>query len=132
MWFDPHAALKQLGGGDVPPPDPVPRVAQVARVARPDLSNPTEAQFSTPIKEEGCQLRGFLCAIKRARPTQLKPLPDSDTYLAALHLHGSMTYGAAAVALGWGATRAWEAEAALVADGRATMTREGRTSPNTS
>lgn len=29
-----------------------------------------------------------------------------------------MTYGAAATALGWGATRAWQAEAALLAAGR--------------
>jgi hypothetical protein len=58
------------------------------------------------------------------------PLPsDPDTYLAALTLHGPMTYGAAAVALGWGATRAWQAEARLVAEGRATLSREGRAAP---
>ena len=72
-------------------------------------------------------------SIKGAGPTTLgKPSQDADTYLAALTLRGPMTYGAAAVALGWGATRAWLAETALVAEGRASMTREGRTAPNTS
>lgn len=54
---------------------------------------------------------------------------DRDTYLAALTLHGPMTYGAAAVALGWGATRAWQAEARLVAEGLAALSREGRAAP---
>lgn len=71
-------------------------------------------------------------SIKGAGPTTLGKSQDADTYLAALTLRGPMTYGAAAVALGWGATRAWLAETALVAEGRASMTREGRTAPNTS
>jgi hypothetical protein len=40
-----------------------------------------------------------------------------------------MTYGAAAVVLGWGATRAWLAETALVAEGLTLLTREGRAFP---
>jgi hypothetical protein len=68
-------------------------------------------------------------ADKRADP-QAPPLPsDPDTSLAALTLHGPMTYGAVAVALGWSATRAWRAEAGLVAEGRAEVNREGRTRP---
>lgn len=37
-----------------------------------------------------------------------------------------MTYGAAASALGWGATRAWQAEAALRAAGRIAFDPQGR------
>ncbi len=66
---------------------------------------------------------------KRANP-HAPPLPsDADTHLAALTLNGPMTYGAAAVALGLGATREWQAEARLVAEGRATFSREGRAAP---
>lgn len=42
---------------------------------------------------------------------------DPETYLDHLRLHGPTTYGAAATALGWGATRAWQAEARLRAAG---------------
>ena len=129
MRFDPHAFLERLGGGDVPPPDPAPRVAQVARVARPHpakLAGQEPTQPPPPLGPEG-----FL-GVKKTADLQAPALPsDPDTYLAALRLHGPMTYGAAAVALGWGATRAWQAEASLVAEGRATLTREGRACPPT-
>jgi len=36
---------------------------------------------------------------------------DPETLLAFLHREGPSTYGAAASSLGWGATRAWQAEA---------------------
>ncbi|MCL1630305.1 hypothetical protein M3N55_16480 [Roseibaca sp. V10] len=38
---------------------------------------------------------------------------DAVAYLDRLRLHGPATYGAMATALGWGATRAWRAEAEL-------------------
>lgn len=130
MWFDAYAALKQLGGGDVPPPDPVPHVAQVAHVARPHPSKSGAAVGSLragPNAHAGASEVSNLH--KRADP-HAPPLPsDPSTFLAALTLQGPMTYGAAAVALGWGATRAWQAEARLVAEGRATLTREGRAEP---
>jgi hypothetical protein len=44
--------------------------------------------------------------------------PDLAAYLAFLRSNGPCNYGAAAVALGWGATRAWQAEARLRATGR--------------
>ena len=129
MWFDPHAALKQLGGGDVPPPDPAPRVAQVAQVARP---HPAKSDASGGSLMAGTNTRTGAREVslpyKRADP-YASPLPsDLDTYHAALSIHGPLTYGAAAVALGWGATRAWQAEAALVAEGRATLSTSGRAS----
>ena len=54
------------------------------------------------------------------QPQKLETVPNSsdpETYLDFLHIHGSTTYGAAATALGWGATRAWQAEARLRAAG---------------
>ncbi len=112
MWFDPYAALKQLGGGDMPPPDPAPAVAQVARVARPH-----PRKIGQSAADETPAPRSTIAQ-------------DTEAYLEALTLHGPMTYGAAAKALGWGATRAWQAEAALVAEGRASMTCEGRAKPS--
>lgn len=52
--------------------------------------------------------------------------PDPDALLALLHDRGPMSYGAAATALGWGATRAWQAEAALKAAGMVEHDRFGR------
>lgn len=40
-------------------------------------------------------------------------IPDPARLTALLAEHGPMTQGAAGAALGWGATRAWQAEAAL-------------------
>lgn len=159
MWFDRDAALKQLSGGDMPPPDTVPRVAQIARVARPHPSksgtseggdsetntrarspDPATEQFLGTVKRElpGTGTpetqthRPNFPSIKGAEPPDFRRSNDVDLYLAALTLHGPMTYGAAAVALRWGATRAWLAEAALVTRGSAILTRAGCASVNTS
>lgn len=108
----------------------VPPVAQVARVARPHLPKSGISSGSTAgenFARAGANELSF--PYKKADPHAPPLLSDPDTYLAALTLHGNMTYGAAAVALGWGATRAWHAEAALVAEGRATLSREGRAAP---
>lgn len=43
--------------------------------------------------------------------------PDAGALAVLLRLRGPMTYGAAASALGWGVTRAWQAEARLRAAG---------------
>ncbi len=130
MWFDPRKALAPLG--DLYPPQAllVPHVAQVARVARPHTSKSgasAESVMAVTIAHAGAS--GLFPAYKRADPHAPPLLSDPDTYLAALTLHGPMTYGAAAVALGWGATRAWQAEARLVAEGQATLSREGRAAP---
>jgi hypothetical protein len=52
--------------------------------------------------------------------------PDAGAYLDRLHLHGPATYGAMASAMGWGATRAWKAEAKLRAAGLVRMEPLGR------
>lgn len=51
---------------------------------------------------------------------------DPDRLLDHIRLHGPTTYGAAAIALGWGATRAAQAEARLRADGWAQIEKDGR------
>ena len=54
--------------------------------------------------------------------------PDAGAYLDRLRLHGPATYGTMATALGWGATRAWRAEAKLRAAGLVQY-REGKAEP---
>jgi hypothetical protein len=57
----------------------------------------------------------------------IAPLEDDAAALSeALRAHGPMTQGAAARALGWGATRTWQAEAALRAAGAVHMDGWGR------
>ena len=71
MRFDPHAFLAQLGGGDVPPPDPAPRVAQVARVARPEARQPalrvaSVATVAVPLSDRA---RARAAALPSSSPT---------------------------------------------------------------
>ena len=92
MWFDVQAALAEIEGGEPPPSEPrQPHVAHVAHVARPQ-----------PGKSETSGGAGA---------GQLHP--DAAELADLLRLRGPTTYGAAASALGWGATRAWQAEARL-------------------
>ncbi len=51
---------------------------------------------------------------------------DPETYVEALRVHGPMTYGMAMRVLGWGGTRAGQAETALRAAGRITLNNHGR------
>lgn len=51
---------------------------------------------------------------------------DPSALFALLRDRGPLSYGAAASVLGWGATRAWRAEAALKAAGRIEHDRFGR------
>lgn len=50
---------------------------------------------------------------------------DAERYADALRLHGPMTYGMAMRVLGWGGTRAGQAEGALKAAGRIDYDRSG-------
>lgn len=65
------------------------------------------------------------------KPTEpTKPsVDDPEAYLAHLQEHGPKPYGAVAAALGWGATRAWQAEARLRASGQITIDSSGRGAP---
>lgn len=51
---------------------------------------------------------------------------DSETYLAFFRRNGPATYGAVATSLGWGATRAWQADARLRASGLLPLDSQGR------
>jgi len=98
MWFDVQAALAEIEGADqsgcesAPAPAPLSHVAQVAQVAH----------------------------VARPQPVILETTPsasDPETLHDFLRSEGPHTHGAAAKALGWGATRAWQAEARLRAAG---------------
>lgn len=121
MWFDAHAKLAEIAGA--PPAtsatsatrtpmrravsqlsqlsqaptaeNPAPRVAIVAIVATP----PKPKSEPAPVRADGLEA-------------------DAGAFLDFLRLHGPQSYGAVARALGWGATRAWRAEAELRAAGR--------------
>jgi hypothetical protein len=101
MWFDVSAAVVHLQSSDTATAlirmteNKAPQIAEVAGIAGHHAPNAKPA----PI----------------ARADGLSP--DAGEYLDFLHLHGPSTYGAFATALGWGATRAWQAEARLRAAG---------------
>jgi len=63
---------------------------------------------------------GLELAVLSTSPT------DPEALLSYLRRTGPATYGAAAMALGWGATRAWQAEAALRGSGRVRLDFLGR------
>jgi hypothetical protein len=80
------------------------------------LPEPTEP-CAEPVKSVLSVLSGA-GTTKPAPPARADRLePDAGAYLDFLRLHGPHTYGAAASELGWGATRAWRAEAKLRALG---------------
>ena len=106
MWFDPHRKLAEIAAHPVEPANPAPHVAIVASVATPPRRKPLSAP---PARADGLE-------------------PDAGAYLDFLRLHGPATYGAMASELGWGATRAWRAEAKLRALGLVGY-HEGRAAP---
>ena len=98
MWFDARAKLAEITGQDVATPAtlatqalPAPPMSQLSQVSQ---APPPKSEPQAP-----------------ARPDRLDP--DAGAYLDWLRLHGPATYGAAASAMGWGATRAWQAETRL-------------------
>lgn len=52
--------------------------------------------------------------------------PDAAALLEHIHAHGPTTYGAVSLALRWGASRAWRAEAVLRARGLVRLGAQGR------
>jgi hypothetical protein len=113
MWFDVKAALAEIESGMMPGTgeavpmhrQPAPRVAHVARVARPPVS---ETEKLGPTRPDGLS-------------------PDASALLDFLRREGPHTYGVAARELGIGATRAWQAEARLRAAGLVRYNDQGRT-----
>lgn len=112
MWFDARAKLAEIVGlppatsatpateaPAVPPMSQMSQMSQRPEARQPALHVASVATVATP----------------PARADGLDP--DAGAYLDRLRLHGPATYGAMASAMGWGATRAWRAEAFLRAAG---------------
>ncbi|MES2666906.1 MAG: hypothetical protein V4712_12455 [Pseudomonadota bacterium] len=102
MWFDVSAVMQTLQADGIATP---PQIADKAKVAG---SSGQKAKSEPVERADGLS-------------------PDAGAYLDFLHLHGPTTYGAFAAASGWGATRAWRAEARLRAAGLVTYDCSGRT-----
>ena len=114
MWFDVSAAVAQLQATGKNAPAVIrmternrPKVAEIAEVAAPCGQN---LESGPVTNTDGAY-------------------PDAGKYLDFLRLHGPSTYGASATALGWGATRAWQAEAQLVAAGLVQHDNLGKAEP---
>ena len=132
MWFDARAKLAEIAGQ---PPATSATPATQAPIARPvsQLS-----QVSQPPEPRKPAFRvasvATVATPPRSKPETLPPARadgldlDAGAYLDRLHLHGPATYGAMASAMGWGATRAWRAEAMLRAAGLVQY-REGKAEP---
>ena len=115
MWFDVQAALAEILGQ---PPATTATAATQAPVARvlsqkSQVSQRSEAGNPSP----RVAIVAFVATHDRKKLEITPGASDPETYLAHLHASGPTTYGAAASSLGWGATRAWQAEAKLRAAG---------------
>lgn len=103
MWFDARAKLAEIAG------QPTATSANLANLRLVKEAEFAEfAEFATPPLSKSRP-------VPRARADGLEA--DAGAYLDFLRRNGPCTYGAAASALGWGATRAWQAEARLRAAG---------------
>ena len=133
MWFDVRAKLAEIEGR---PPATSATPATQAPAARPvsqmsQVSQPPEARKPASrvasVASVATPPRPKLQPAPPARADRLDP--DAGAYLDRLRLHGPATYGAMASTLGWGATRAWRAEAKLRAAGLVHMGELGRAVP---
>ena len=100
MWFDVSTAMARLTEGDSlafsgMTDSNTSKVAEIAEIA-----SALPLKFNTVLEVRANGLD-----------------PDAGAYHDFVRIHGPSTYGAIAVALGWGATRAWLAEARLTAAG---------------
>ena len=112
MWFDVTAAVMHLNEGKN-----CTLLSKVTESNAPNLSGITE--INDPEVAKIAEVASL--PAQNSKPVHVARTHGLDAnagkYLDFLHLHGPATYGAAAVALGWGATRAWQAEAQLKAAG---------------
>ena len=120
MWFDARAKLAEIAGQ---PPATSATTATNAPIVRP------VSQVSQPPETQNPAFRVASVATVATPPARADGLdPDAGAYLDRLRLHGPATYGAMASAMGWGATKAWRAEATLRAAGMVEYS-EGQTVP---
>ena len=117
MWFDVRAKLAEIEGRppatsattatQAPAARPVSQMSQVSQAPeaqKPAFRVASVASVATPPRPES----------QPAPPARADGLdPDAGAYLDRLRLYGPATYGVMATAMGWGATRAWRAEAKL-------------------
>jgi hypothetical protein len=108
MWFDAQAALIEIEVG-----------AKTNVSALPFATSATTATCEAlPVQDSANVAKVAVVAGHQQRKLKITPsASDPETYLAFLGDNGPASYGAVAVALGWGATRAWQAEARLRAKG---------------
>lgn len=109
MWFDPYAFVGKPGSDESPG-------ANHANRANPHPPISTSSTISTGGPAEPADPISTISTIST----------DPEALLALLRDHGPMTYGAAASALGWGATQAWQAEAELRSESKVRAGRLGR------
>ncbi len=130
MWFDVRAKLAEIEGRPpattatqapaAPPVSQMSQVSQPPEPRKPAFRVASVASVATPPRPK----------LQPAPPARADGLdPDAGAYLDRLRLHGPATYGAMASAMGWGATRAWRAEAKLRALGLLRMGELGRAVP---
>ena len=105
MWFDAQSALAEIQAGGKPGFDRAPRATRATCATRTPEMQPGVAHVAHVARPRGSNPEITPCA------------SDAETYLAMLHRSGPQTCGAAGSILGWGATRAWKAEARLRAAG---------------
>lgn len=129
MWFDARAMLAQI---EADPPatsatsatrrsEPLRHVANVAGVAAPCVMA-EGAHSRHDVADVADVAAPHRPKLKTACPARADGLdPDAAALLGHIHAHGPTTYGAASLALGWGVTRAWQAEAKLRAAGLVNM-----------
>ena len=117
-WLQAAQRASDSGTKPTEPTEPNPEVRAVTT----DTSESWVLSVSSVLSEEKKPARrpasaDTFVAAPRARKLEIACCAsDPETLLAFLRQHGPQTYGAAASALGWGATRAWQAEARLRAD----------------
>lgn len=132
MWFDVRAKLAEIEGR---PPTTTATTATQAPAARP-VSQLSQVSQRPEARKPASRVASVASV---ATPPRASPQPapparadgldsDAGAYLDRLRLHGPATYGAMASTLGWGATRAWQAEAKLRALGLVNY-REGTAVP---
>ena len=117
MSFDVRAALAEINARAV-------LQAKTSPAATPATSATIAGHYPAGVAEVAGVAAPPL-QIQKCTPSAA-PEGDAATLAQALRLHGPMTQGAAALALGWGATRAWQAEAQLRAAGVVRLDHWGR------
>lgn len=101
-------------------------IAREAERAAPDRTDFTDKTRLQGAKVPSGGVDQSVLSVKSVLSARYVPVTDPDALLAHLRESGPTTYGAAASALGWGATRAWQAEARLRACRRVRIDHLGR------